>query len=250
MACSAYEDLQTSCDMPADKARLKAAKAPHAGDWLNAPPLKAIGLRLSDEAIRVTVGLMLGCITCQPHVCIFGAMVDARGLHCLSCRKSGPIHIRHSHINDLIWRAVKRAQIPATREPTGLSRSDGKRSDGASLIPWKRGKPLAWDVTVPDTYAASHIGETAENAGAAAKKAATNKIVKYNSLATTLNFIPIAIETTSPWNSEASEFIAELGKKITEVTLEPLQTQYLFQRLSIALQRGNVIAFRNTFITE
>ena len=43
MACSAYEDLQTSCDTPADKAKLKAVEAPHAGDWLTAPPLTAIG---------------------------------------------------------------------------------------------------------------------------------------------------------------------------------------------------------------
>ena len=33
-------------------------------------------------------------------------------------------------------------------------------------------------------------------------------------------------------------------------TLEPLETQYLFQRLSISLQRGNEIAFGNTFTTE
>ena len=123
-------------------------EAPHAGDWLNVPPLTAIGLRLSDEAIHVAIGFRLSCITCQPHVCICGAIVDARGLHGLSCRKSGPRHIRHSQLNDLIWRAVKRAQIPATKEPFGLSRSDGKRPNGASLISWKRGNSLAWDVTV------------------------------------------------------------------------------------------------------
>ena len=77
---------------------------------------------------------------------------------------------------------MKRAQIPAIKEPIGLSRSDGKRPDGASLIPWKRGKPLAWDVTVSDTYAASHIGDTAENAETATNKVGTSKIVKYNSL--------------------------------------------------------------------
>ena len=185
----------------------------------------------------------------QPHVCICGAMVEARGLHELSCRKSGSRHIRHSQLNDLIWRSVKRAQISAIKELIGLSRSDGKRPDGATLISWKRGKPLAWNVTVPDTYAASHIGETAENAGAAANKVTRNKIAKYNSLATTHHFIPIATESSGPWNFEASEFMAELGKKITEVTLEPVETKYLFQRLSIALQRENEIAFRNTFNT-
>ena len=79
VARSAYKDLQTSSDTPANKARLKAVEAPHADDWLNAPPLTAIGLRLSDEAIRFAVTFMLGCITCQPHVCICGAMVDQEG---------------------------------------------------------------------------------------------------------------------------------------------------------------------------
>ena len=68
--------------------------------------------------------------------------------------------------------------MPATEEPIGLSRSDGKRPDGASLIPWKRGKLLAWDVTVLHAYALSPIGEAAKNAGATASKAATNKIAK------------------------------------------------------------------------
>ena len=45
----------TSCDTVAGKARLKAVEALHAGDWLNALPLSAIGLLLSDEAIRVAV---------------------------------------------------------------------------------------------------------------------------------------------------------------------------------------------------
>ena len=113
-----------------------------------------------------------------------------------------------------------------------------------------RGKSLAWDVTIPDTCATSHIGETPENAAAAAKKAETNKIANYNSLTRMLHFISIAIETAGHRNPDASEFVTELGKKITEVTLEPLETQYLFQWLSIALQRGNEIAFRNTFNTE
>ena len=109
---------------------------------------------------------------------------------------------------------------------------------------------LAWDVTVPDTYAQSHIAETAENAGAAATMAAVNKSTKYACLTATHHFMPIAIETGGPWNSEAAELAADLGRRITQVTLEPLGTQYLFQRISITLQRGNEIAFRNTFKTE
>ena len=134
---------------------------------------------------------------------------------------------------------MKRAQIPATKEPIGISRIDGKSPDGATLIPRKRGKPLAWEMTVPDTYAASHLAETAESAGVAANKAAANKISKYSTLATTRHFVSISVETGGPWNPESSEFIAELGKRFSQITFEPLETQFLFQRLPISLQRGN-----------
>jgi len=62
-------------------------------------------------------------------------------------------------------------------------RQDGKRPDGTTILPWSRGRPLAWDVTVPDTYADSHVVNTAREAGAAANHAATNKNTKYSQLA-------------------------------------------------------------------
>ena len=73
---------------------------------------------------------------------------------------------------------MKKAQYPAVKEPVGLSRSDGKRPDGATQIPWTRGKPLAWDITVPDTFANSYIGDTSTRATEAADKAAANKTAK------------------------------------------------------------------------
>jgi len=39
----------------------------------------------------------------------------------------------------------------------GLGRpQDYKRPYGTTLLTWVRGKPMTWDVTVPDTYAESH----------------------------------------------------------------------------------------------
>ena len=35
-----------------------------------------------------------------------------------------------------------------TKEPTGLFRTDGKRPDGLTLVPWQSGKSLCWDVTI------------------------------------------------------------------------------------------------------
>ena len=89
-----------------------------------------------------------------------GKAIDARGLHGLSCRKIAARLQIHSQLNDIIWWAVKIAQIPAEMETVGISRDDGMRPDGATLIPWERGKAFAWDVTVVDTFAQSHIGDT------------------------------------------------------------------------------------------
>jgi len=62
-----------------DKARLLAAGSPHSGDWLlHVPPIASVGLRLSDEAVRVAVAHRLGCKACEPHSCLCGKAVDAR----------------------------------------------------------------------------------------------------------------------------------------------------------------------------
>ena len=134
-----------------------SAKQPHAGDWLLAPSITAVGLQISDEEIRLSSGLRLGARLCQPHTCDCGAMVDSLGIYELSCRKNVGRQIRHSTINDIIWRAMRRASIPSMKEPLGLLRDDGKRLDGVTLIPWARGRCLAWDVTVSDTFAATHL---------------------------------------------------------------------------------------------
>ena len=117
------------------RARLLAVAAPHAGDWLHALPISSCGLRLDDEAIRVAVGLRLGLNICQPHPCICETQVDARGTHGLSCKLRSGRMARHHHLNDLIWPALSRAGIPSSKEPSGLSRTDGKRPDGMTLIP-------------------------------------------------------------------------------------------------------------------
>jgi len=41
---------------------------------------------------------------CANHT--HAAVVDARGLHGLACRKSAPRQQRHSHLNDIVWCAM------------------------------------------------------------------------------------------------------------------------------------------------
>jgi len=140
--------------------------------------------------------------------------------------------------------------MPAVKEPINLMQNDNKRPDGTTLLPLARGKPMAWDVTVPDTYAESHIGNTATKPGAAAQKTAQKKIDKYSKLASTRISYPFAIETAGTWHEIAIELTQEIGRCITTITEDNRETTFLFQRLSLALQRGNVVSFHNTMLTE
>ena len=228
------------------RARLRASQQATSGAWLKALPLATVGLRLENETVRTAVGLRLGLTLCRPHTCPCGVQVDAMGTHGLACKKSVGRHPRHSLLNDVIWRAMQRAQIPSAKEPTGLIPSSDLRPDGVSMLPWARGRCLAWDVTAPDTLAQSHVQATAVNAGAAAAKAEATKVAKYAAIATTHLFIPLAFETLGAWGEQAKTFVAQLGRRITEVTGDVRETDFLRQRLSIAIQRGNALSVRGT----
>jgi hypothetical protein len=79
-----HSELLLSTTELSEQARLKAVSFQHASDWLHSLPITSCGLRLSDEAIRVAVGLRLGANICQPHACACDALVTARGTLLLS----------------------------------------------------------------------------------------------------------------------------------------------------------------------
>jgi len=232
-----------------DKARLLAVSADHSSDWLNAIPISSCGLRLSDEAIRVAVGLRLGTKVCRPHPCPCGTTVDSSGVHALSCKKSSARILRHNALNDLICRALVKAGVPSIKEPPGLLRSDGKRPDGVTQIPWASGKCLAWDVTVTDTLAPSYSHLSSISAGKAAERAAELKANKYSAITTSHDFMPIAFETLGPLNSAAAAFFKSLGKRLSTATGDVREGAFLFQRLSMTIQRFNCVALHDSFVT-
>ena len=242
-----YSLLMSKYVEPYHRARLLAAAAPHSGDWLHALPIASCGLHLDDDAVRVAVGLRLGCALCQAHTCPCGSTVDTLGSHALSCKKNAGRIQRYANLNDLVHRALIRAGIPAVKEPQGLIRDDGKRPDGVTLVPWQTGRSATWDVTVVDTLAASYRSDSALAAGSAAEGAAARKTAKYASLSQCYHFYPVAVETLGPFAASSQEFITEIGRRITQRTLDSRETAYLFQRISIAIQRFNSVCLTNTF---
>jgi hypothetical protein len=165
----------------------------------------------------------------------------------LACRRSSGRTTRHHNINDLIWRSLVRADVPAIKEPAGLLRSDGKRPDGLTQIPWQAGRCMTWDVTVTDTLAQSYLGTTSTVAGGAAEGAASRKELKYQVLERTHTFIPLAFETLGPINSKGISFLNELGRRLSAISGDSRETSHLYQRLSMAIQRFNSICFHGSF---
>ena len=119
--------------------------------------------------------------------------------------------------------------------------------DGLTQIPWQAGKCMTWDVTVTYTLAESYLQATSSSAGGAEEGAVNRKELKYQSLARTHTFIPLAFETFVPINSEGVLFLNQLGRRLTANTGDLRETAFLFQRLSVTIQRFNAICFNGSF---
>jgi hypothetical protein len=230
----------------AGKARILAGMKPEAGAWLGAVPSPQLGTHLGNESFRIACALRLGCNVCEPHTCPCGDQVTAEGHHGLSCKFSAGRRSRHGGANEVIARALRSAEVPCVLEPAGCSRSDGKRPDGLTLVPWKRGQQLLWDFTCPDTFAPSHLPRTSLHAGRAAEEAAAAKRRKYERLEPQYKFMPVAVETSGAWDADGLSFIREVGVRIVAVTGEKRASMFLLQRLSLAVQRGNVASVLGT----
>ena len=154
---------------------MRAAAGPHSGDRLLAPPITAVGLRKTNETIRIATEMRLGINICEPHLCPCGKQVESRGstVSHVATVLRGSVGTTWSTAS--YGEQCRGPKIPAPKEPPGLLRSDNKRPDGVTLIPWRQGKYLALDVTMPDTYAQSHLLTTATNVGHAADKSAVSK---------------------------------------------------------------------------
>ena len=150
-----------------------------------------------------------------------GQNVDKHGCHGLSCKKSRGRFARHCALNDAIQRSLGSAQVTSVLEPAGLDRGDGQRPYGLTILPWKLGKALVWDVTVVDTLAQSYVAATSQLAGAAADAAETRKQHKHEALQNRFIVQPVGFETMGSWDARARSFLTDIGSRVMQVTGNP-----------------------------
>ena len=153
----------------------------------------------------------------------------------LQCREPS---LSRQH-NDVVKRALTAAGINSWLEPVGLDRTDSRSPDGTTVFPYSNGKCLTWEVTCVDPYSESFVINSAITPGSAADAAEDRKRNKYSGITDRYLFEPVAVETTRVFGSSTQTFLHHLGTRITEQSGERRETSWLFERISIAVARGN-----------
>ena len=156
--------------------------------------------------------MRLGANICVANTCHCGKRVERDGLHSLFCTKSAGRFSRHATLNSLIKQTLGSLCLPSVLEPRGLYRTDGKRPDSVTMIPWEMGKQLVWDVTVVDALAPSCLNQGSLcNPGTTVTEAKARKIEKYRELIDNgYIFQPVALEVQGSLGESSEIFITRL----------------------------------------
>ena len=72
------------------------------------------------------------------------------------------------------------------------------------------------------------------------------KIEKYDALKEVYHVVPVGSETFGSWGSHAKKFLEELGNLLIKKTKEKRSKHWMYQRLSMAIVRGNVASVMGT----
>ena len=162
-----------------------------------------------------------------------GKDVTEDGWHGFSCLKSAARFSRHSNLNALIKQSLSSTHIPSVLEPRHLYRTDQKRPNGLTLVPWADGKQLLWDVTVVDSLAPCRINAGSVcNSGTAAADAEERKIDKCKDLVNDgYIFQPLAFEIQGAAGPSTEVFLSKLCKNLSICTEEPRAGSFLKQRI-------------------
>jgi len=99
---------------------------------------------------------------------------------------------------------------------------------------------------VVDTLGNAYLQQSAITSAGAAETAAVRK-KQVQLIQLHHDFFPMSLETVGPMSVSTQDFLAQIGRRLTEVTMDPRKTTFLFQRLSVTVQRFNAACLADTF---
>ena len=86
----------------------------------------------------------------------------------------------------------------------------------------------------------SHLAQGVTEAQAVAGQAEMRKRGKYEIIARTNHYIPVVVETSGAFGTEALDLFAEIARRVRAATQEVRARAFLLQQVYVALERGNV----------
>ncbi|ESO06197.1 hypothetical protein HELRODRAFT_188296 [Helobdella robusta] len=176
--------------------------------WLRVVPSIVSGTRMDDVGVRVRLGLrsMIPSVVVQRpdgYTMVFWAQGRSLALDVTFLYTMAKGYIDFTSM-EAGTDAINKLSIPVLKEPSGISAHDGRRPDGCTPIPWRAGRCLAWDVTVPHTLAERYVNLTSKECGLAAARAADEKMKKYGNALPSMELLPIYIERKHSSSSDLS----------------------------------------------
>ena len=230
-----------------NKARLHSINLPHAGDWIDALPSPILNLTLDSRSFSAAMGFRLGLplITasdCRSPTC--DQQQDPNGDHAMHCHDDRGIRIsRHDRIRDRVFQEAQRASLNPTKETPGLVPGTQSRPGDIGFENWIDGNKMAFDVSVvsPTQNAILHRAADLPGAAIEMRKSSENRTHFENCRSQGILFKPLVVETFGGWDEEAVTYLKQLGRHSARRwgKKDSLEIKYFFQRLSVALQRGN-----------
>jgi len=100
---------------------------------------------------------------------------------------------------------------------------------------------------VVDTLRNAYLQQSAIASASAAETALSEKGTKAAHSAAPTTFFRVALETLGPMSVSTQEFLAQIGRRLTEVTTDPRETTFFFQHLSVTVQRFNAACLADPF---
>ena len=234
-----------------EQARLLAVALDHTGDWLNTPPLKALGLHLRSSEFILATKYRLGmpvfdsagpCPACLHQSDVFGD-------HAMCCRSGGERISRHNNLRDALFDTAVAAGLGPVKEGRFLLPGNDRRPADVLIRNWVGGKDAALDVTVVTPLQDNTMPGAAHTAGHALTYAYERKIngAEEECRRQGIAFLPIVAETFGGWHPDAKREVKKLGAALARHTGqdEGEATSHLWSRMSILLQRGNAAILGN-----
>ena len=150
---------------------------------------------------------------------------------------------RHDRIRDKIFKVAQHCSLNPRKEMPGLIPGTLSRPADIFVENWVDGRKIAFDVSVTSPTQEAILLQASNRPAAAieARKVAKNRAHFANCRSQGIFFQPLVVESFGGWDKDALVFLKELARQDARRwgRDSALEIKYFFQRLSVALQRGN-----------